>query len=54
MWVLVRRRDRFLERGVFLGQGGVRCPVEERKIKKRGGKKRMCEWNETKGGEKTF
>ena len=34
MWVLVRRRDRFLERGVFFGQGGKRCRVEERKIKK--------------------
>ena len=41
MLVLVRRRDRFLERGVFFGQGGKRCPVEERKIK-RGGVKERC------------
>ena len=41
MWVLVRRRDRFLERGVFFGQGGKKCPVVERKIK-RGGVKGKC------------
>ena len=49
MWVLVRRRDRFLERGVIFGQGGKRSPVEERKIK-RGGKRKMCEWNDAEGG----
>ena len=53
MWVLVRRRDRFLERGVIFGQGGKRSPVEERKIK-RGGKRKMCEWNDAEGGEKSF
>ena len=41
MWVLVRRRDRFLERGVIFGQGGKRSPVVERKIK-RGGVKGEC------------
>ena len=53
MWVLVRRRDRFLERGVFFGQGGKRCPVVERK-NKRGGGRKMCEWNDAEGWEKFF
>ena len=54
MWVLVRRRDRFLERGVFFGQGGKRSPVEERKIKKEGVKGKCASGTMPRGGEKVF
>ena len=54
MWVLVRRRDRFLERGVIFGQGGKRSPVEERKIKKEGVKGKCASGTMPRGVKKVF
>ena len=54
MWVLVRRRDRFLERGVIFGQGGKRSPVEERKIKKEGVKGKCASGTKPRGVKNFF